>query len=88
MGLAGKHSVLRGKPHRLAQNFIVFPYPFRLVSPVNAQVQAGKAPGTHTPQTGGEAMGRRLEQSTLDILQAALFYGFKFQEDSFPGGRC
>ena len=33
-------------------------------------------------------MGRRLEKPALDILQAASFYGFKFQEDSFPGGRC
>ncbi len=84
MGLPGKHRLLGGKAHGLPQDLVVSQHPLRLVAPVNAQIQAGQAPGAHAPQPGGEAMRRILEKPAPDILQSAPCYNFKFQSDSFP----
>lgn len=80
----GKHRLLGGKAHGLPQDLVVSQHPLRLVAPVNAQIQAGQAPGAHAPQPGGEAMRRILEKPAPDILQSAPCYNFKFQSDSFP----
>ena len=57
VGLPGEYQIFDIKSQDFPQNFVVFHHIFRIISPVDAQIQAGQAAFADPAEAGGKAVG-------------------------------